>query len=243
MFTPAAPAAKKNFGQAVTTIIGLAVGIGCAEVVDLFGGFGATSVYIALLEIAVGLLLGFFLSIAAHEAGHLVFGLMTGYGFVSYRVGSLTIVRSDSKLKIRRMKLAGTGGQCLMSPPEMKDGKYPFVLYQLGGAIFNLVFSAVFIAVAFAVSGPQALRVILADIGLINLATALTNGIPLRLGAVDNDGTAPPSPRCTLSSASPRQAPKGKDSAICRRNGSLCRTRMIWTIHSSRQSPSSARTG
>ena len=35
MFTPAAPAAKKNFGQAVTTIIGLAVGIGCAEVVDL----------------------------------------------------------------------------------------------------------------------------------------------------------------------------------------------------------------
>lgn len=188
MFTPAAPAAKKNFGQAVTTIIGLAVGIGCAEVVDLFGGFGATSVYTALLEIAVGLLLGFFLSIAAHEAGHLVFGLMTGYGFVSYRVGSLTIVRSDSKLKIRRMKLAGTGGQCLMSPPEMKDGKYPFVLYQLGGAIFNLVFSAVFISVAVAVSGPQALRVILADIGLINLATALTNGIPLRLGAVDNDG-------------------------------------------------------
>ena len=153
MFTPAVPAAKKNFGQVVTTIIGLTVGIGCAEVVDLFGGFGATSVYIALLEIAVGLLLGFFLSIAAHEAGHLVFGLMTGYGFVSYRVGSLTIVRSDGKLKIRRMKLAGTGGQCLMSPPEMKDGKYPFVLYQLGGVIFNLVFSAVFITVAFAVSG------------------------------------------------------------------------------------------
>ena len=108
MFTPAVPAAKKNFGQVVTTIIGLAVGIGCAEMVDLFGGFGATSVYTALLEIAVGLLLGFFLSIAAHEAGHLVFGLMTGYGFVSYRVGSLTIVRSDSKLKIRRMKPAGS---------------------------------------------------------------------------------------------------------------------------------------
>ena len=181
-------AAKKDFGQAVTTIIGLVTGIGCAESVALFGGWGTTSVYAALFEIAVGLLLGFFLSVAVHEAGHLVFGLMTGYGFVSYRVGSLTLVRSDGKLKLRRMKLAGTGGQCLMSPPEMKDGRYPFVLYQLGGAIFNLIFSAVFIAVAFAVSGPQTLRVILADIGLINLATALTNGIPLRVGPVDNDG-------------------------------------------------------
>lgn len=188
MFLSAISAAKKNFGQAVMTIIGLAIGAACAETAVVLGGLGKGNIYVDMIWLLVGLLLGFFFSTAVHEAGHLVFGLITGYGFVSYRLGSLTIVRTDGKMKLKRMKLAGTGGQCLMSPPEMKDGRYPFVLYQLGGVIFNLIFAALFIAIAFAVSGPPALRGILADIALIDLATALTNGIPMRVGPIDNDG-------------------------------------------------------
>lgn len=48
-------------------------------------------------------------------------------------------VKENNQLKFKSLSITGTGGQCLMSPPEMKDGKIPIILYNLGGAILNIV--------------------------------------------------------------------------------------------------------
>ena len=98
------------------------------------------------------LLLGFYvmlyLQIVVHEAGHLVFGLLTGYRFSLFRIGSLTFLRDpvSGKIRVKRMQLAGTGGQCLLVPPQPVDGKIPFALYHLGGSLMNLIASAIFFA-------------------------------------------------------------------------------------------------
>ena len=91
------------------------------------------SVYAALL-----------LQIVIHEAGHLVFGLVTGYQFVSFRIWNMMWLKKDGKIQFKRMSLAGTGGQCLMSPPDLADGKMPVLLYNFGGAIMNLFSAASF---------------------------------------------------------------------------------------------------
>ena len=80
---------------------------------------------LAYAEIFIGLYATLIFHTLVHEAGHLVFGLLTGYGFCSFRIFSFMWVKDGEKLKLRRLSLAGTGGQCLMSPPDIKDGKMP----------------------------------------------------------------------------------------------------------------------
>lgn len=73
----------------------------------------------------------------------MIFGLLTGYRFLSFRVLSFTIVKKDGKLVWKKLKVPGTLGQCLMYPPEWKeDGDYPYVWYNLGGGLLNLMFCA-----------------------------------------------------------------------------------------------------
>ena len=135
------------------------------------------SVYAALL-----------LQIVIHEAGHLVFGLATGYQFVSFRVWSLMWLKKDGKLLFKRMSLAGTGGQCLMSPPDLVDGKMPVLLYNFGGAIMNLIASAVFLTASFLFPAVSFFTVFFRILALIGIAFAFMNGVPLHLGPADNDG-------------------------------------------------------
>ena len=88
--------------------------------------------------------ISFILHIIVHEAGHLVFGLLSGYKFVSFRVFDFKIIKDENgKLNFRYEKIAGTGGQCLMRASEYIEGKFKYKLYLLGGVIFNIVFSIV----------------------------------------------------------------------------------------------------
>ena len=48
------------------------------------------------------------LQIIIHEAGHLVFGLLSGYQFSSFRIGNLMFVKIEDKIKIRKFSIAGT---------------------------------------------------------------------------------------------------------------------------------------
>ena len=89
--------------------------------------------------------IAFILHIIVHEAGHLVFGLLSGYKFVSFRVFDFKIIKDENgKLSFRYEKIAGTGGQCLMRATEYVEGKFKYKLYLLGGVIFNVLFSIVF---------------------------------------------------------------------------------------------------
>lgn len=126
--------------------------------------------------------------IAIHEAGHLIFGLISGYRFSSYRLFSFMWVRQNGKICFKRFSLAGTGGQCLMEPPELVDGRIPVTLYNLGGSLLNLVASALALALCFLVADRPLLSLFLRLSSFLGVAFALLNGIPMRLGAVDNDG-------------------------------------------------------
>ena len=143
-----------------------------------------------LPEVAL-LIAGMYAAIAAqlilHEAGHLAFGLMTGYRFCSFRVFSLIWVKIGGRIRLRRLSIAGTGGQCLMAPPEMKNGKIPVTLYNLGGSIMNLLTGAAALA-AFS-AAPQGMgAAMLLVTAAVGLGIALMNGIPLHMGVMDNDG-------------------------------------------------------
>ena len=89
------------------------------------------------------------IQIIIHEAGHMIFGHAAGYRFNSFRIFGWMWLKKDGKLQLKHLSLAGTGGQCLMAPPELRDGKMPVLLYNFGGAIMNLIASAVFVGLSF----------------------------------------------------------------------------------------------
>lgn len=141
-----------------------------------------------LVVLFVGMFVGMYLQLIIHEAGHLVFGLLSGYQFSSFRIGSFMLLKENDKFVIKKITLAGTGGQCLMVPPPMRDGRIPVILFNLGGSLMNLIVSAIFLIVYLLIPSGTILSFICLIMVLIGVAIALMNGIPLRLGTVDNDG-------------------------------------------------------
>ena len=75
-----------------------------------------------------------------------------------------------------------------MVPPEMTDGKIPFVLYNLGGSLTNLLSGAAFLGLYLPCRGIPFLSAWLMTAAVLGFAYALFNGIPMRLGTVDNNG-------------------------------------------------------
>lgn len=139
------------------------------------------------LAVMLGLLAaGVWLQTVLHELGHLVFGLLSGYRFLSFRVGRVLLLREKGKLRLRRYSLAGTSGQCLMLPPEGDPETLPVVLYNLGGVLLNLISGALGLAGAAGTAQPI-IQAGLLMFGAYGFLSALLNGVPLR-GTVDNDG-------------------------------------------------------
>jgi len=125
-------------------IIGMVMGILISLLENRFPGAsegiqGSLVGFIVFMGFFAILLLAGLVHIVLHEAGHLLFGLLSGYRFLSFRIGSFVLIRDQGQFKIRRFNIPGTAGQCLMIPPPMNDGNYPFVLYNLGGGLVNLL--------------------------------------------------------------------------------------------------------
>lgn len=140
--------------------------------------------------IVVFFVIAFFLHIIFHEAGHMVAGLMTGYQFLSFRIGSFMWEKQkDGKIHFSRFSIAGTGGQCLMCPPEYNNGDYPYLLYNFGGALMNLIVSVVFAVVAFVIPGALWLKVFLWLMVFVGGVTAIINGVPIQTKTINNDGS------------------------------------------------------
>ncbi len=187
---------KKNFlwQQYLVIAFFLMLGLACGIVMGAFlknsSRAGATldQQIVALFFLFVGMYVSIFLQTIIHEGGHLIFGLLTGYRFSSFRIGGLMWLKQGDQVVLRWMRLAGTSGQCLMAPPDLVDGKMPFALYNLGGCICNLAACLVFYMVFLLVPADSLWARQLLILVLVGGALALMNGIPLRLGTVDNDG-------------------------------------------------------
>ena len=171
-------------------VIGVILGLSMISFVEwqLPEGISSGEKIFRLCATLVFLYVAVMIHIVLHEAGHLIFGMMSGYHFSSFRIGSHMLMKEDGKLVHRKLKIAGTGGQCLMSPPEMVDGKFPVVLYNLGGSIVNLVVTAMVIPVFGAVDKGSIFALFFFLFIAMGAITGLSNGIPLRTNTIDNDG-------------------------------------------------------
>ena len=195
---------KKSSGFNLTyMVVFMLVGAACGFMMMycLDGVLELDNAFFSLALKLVIFALTYYAQMIIHEAGHLVAGLISGYSFGSFRIGSLIFVKENGEIKLKKQSVAGTGGQCLMLPPEMVDGKYPVVFYNLGGVLMNIVFTLVFALVA-AMTYPKVfceLPCVSSDYELIyaisvlmvlsGVITAATNGIPLKLGMINNDGS------------------------------------------------------
>lgn len=150
------------------------------------GGISAMLFGVAAILCVIGV--AWMLHLYLHEVGHLLFGLATGYRFQSIRFGSLMLAKNaEGRLRLTKFTLAGTGGQCLMLPPdEDAQGNYPTGLYNWGGCLMNLILSVLCFAGWFCISKESVPAVCLLLCGLLGIGVALMNGIPL--SSLSNDG-------------------------------------------------------
>lgn len=179
--------------QYMGTAVMMLAGVICGAVIALcFDKFTAEiplhKKIMSHIGLLVGMCLAFLFNMIMHEVGHLVFGLLTGYKFSSFRIASFMWMKEDGKLKFKRIKIAGTGGQCLMIPPDMKDGKIPLVLYNLGGSFVNIIAGFLFLIGYYFSSKIAFLSSFFLIFAVVAFISAMINGIPMRLGTVDNDG-------------------------------------------------------
>lgn len=176
---------------ALMMLAGGTVGFMVARYADtlLEGGAPKAAVLWTFIPLIAAMYFFMLIQIILHEAGHLLGGLMTGYRFLSFRVGSYMWEKGpDGKIRFGRFSLAGTGGQCLMSPPDQAGGNFPYVIYNAGGVAMNLLLAALFGLAAWLLREYALATLLCSEMALVGLAFGLMNGIPLQIGAVDNDG-------------------------------------------------------
>ena len=185
---------KKNSGQLLMILIYLMLGAVCGllmimTVDSVYTDTLSAGKYLMIFALTlVFMYAAILLQIIIHESGHLVFGLLSGYGFRSFRIGSLILLKEENGVKLRRIHIAGNAGQCIISPPDMKDGKIPYVLYNLGGSLMNLISSTVFILLSLLFSDIMYLSLFMKILFAVGIFFAAMNGIPMHAGPVDNDG-------------------------------------------------------
>ena len=185
---------RKSNGQWISILLYLLIGAACGILMVMYlerpdqAEKGFSSNILSFVLMFLGMYAAMLIQIILHEAGHLIFGLLTGYRFSSFRIAHLMWVRLDGRIRFRKLNIAGTGGQCLMLPPDLKDGKMPVMLYNFGGAIVNLVTAVVSVGLSFLCPVHSLGWTLLMIFAVIGLAFALINGLPIQMGPVNNDG-------------------------------------------------------
>lgn len=132
------------------------------------------------------LMLSLMILVPIHEFGHLVCGLLTGYKFVSFRIFNYTLLKQDGKFRIKKFAIAGTGGQCLMTPPDLQIDMIPTGWYNFGGLLANIIVLVIVLPFFLLNLNPfvaEALGVLAAT----DVIMILLNGIPMMANGVGND--------------------------------------------------------
>ena len=182
-------------------LIGAFIGITVVgPIIALIEGESITTVYTTIANkfslkvvaniawMLIAVLIAFILHIILHEGGHLVAGLLTGYRFVSFRFLNFTLINKGGRLQWHNFELAGTGGQCLMAPPDKPLEEIDTRWYNAGGVLANILIVALSLVLVWAFDLPLWLDELLIIMAFIGIVTALTNGIPMKMGGVANDG-------------------------------------------------------
>lgn len=187
---------KIIFGLLAGIVIGFAIG-GIITIIfteKTFGEYinGMLSLdgleIIAVAAVAVlSLFVSILILIPVHEAGHLVCGLLTGYKFVSFRIFDYTFIKIGEKIRVKKFSVAGTGGQCLLTPPDLPLEKIPTAWYNAGGVLANILILLLVLPLFF-LHLNSFLVVALVIFCIVDAIIILLNGIPMKLGGTNNDG-------------------------------------------------------
>ena len=144
------------------------------------------SIYFSVIVALVFVIISLGLHIIIHEFGHLITGLISGYKFGFFRIWKYAISLDEGKMKVKNFHIPGSLGQCVMAPPVKINGDFPYLLYNLGGIIFNGLFALLSIILVFALP-INLLSTFLLSMGFVGLYLAITNGYPFEY--IPNDGT------------------------------------------------------
>ncbi|MBQ7408034.1 MAG: hypothetical protein IJW13_02010 [Clostridia bacterium] len=149
----------------------------------------AITAFVILSILFLLFLFSVFLQTIIHEAGHLVCGLISGYKFSSFRILSTCFVKTNEKIKVKKITVPGTVGQCLMLPPKQDlSANVPYKLYNYGGCIFNFASALVFVIIAFVFKYNVILYAIFGVLATAGMMLFFNNGIPKRTALIQNDG-------------------------------------------------------
>jgi len=174
---------KKNFSSIIFFVVCALIGGVYGAIgpdIDFFNAMTGTDVIVLFVSLAIWFLLG----IVVHELGHLVCGWASGYTFGFFKLGSLSWFTEDDEVKFKRSKNFAVG-QCLMIPPE-NEAKFKFLLYNLGGVLFNFLTGVVmFLLWSIFPSGYLLRNFAMAGV-IMNLLFGIVNLVPMR--SQGNDG-------------------------------------------------------
>lgn len=137
------------------------------------------NIFWSVIALAISMLL----HIIFHELGHLEAGLISGYKFCSFRIANRIWIKENGKIKLKKYSIPGTGGQCLMVPPEDMGYDYPVILYNLGGILTNIIVSVIVAVLAILLRSGEMMI-----FPLMGLYLAVINGVPMKTQGLANDG-------------------------------------------------------
>lgn len=169
--------------------VGYGIGLGLGHVIKgLSVDFSVNALEMVgiLLWVFLAVISAFVVHTLLHELGHMLFGLLTGYGFISFRLFNILLQREDDGFHWKRFHVRGTIGQCLMTPPSREW--VPFFWYNAGGVLMNV--SVVGLCICALCLCPLSMwtALLYGTLLLTGLWLALLNGIPMVVGGTPNDG-------------------------------------------------------
>lgn len=190
---------KKFLKIVLSLVLGMAIGLAIAALLivlftdttfsEFAAKFNNVAISEALLSGFVGLVaavISFIIIVISHEAGHLLFGILSGYRFVSFRIFNLTLIKKDGRFALKRFSIAGTGGQCLLLPPDRPIEKIPTAWYNFGGVFVNILELIAAFFILQAASNAFIIESLVIFI-LIDAILILINGIPMKISGAGND--------------------------------------------------------
>jgi hypothetical protein len=104
----------------------------------------------AMAVIVLASILAFFLSLAAHEAGHLLGGRLAGFRFALYAAGPIRVRRSPSGLRFEINDRWSLAGFAFSVPVHLRNLQRGMVWFVAGGPVANLLLAAIVAGISLA---------------------------------------------------------------------------------------------
>lgn len=130
----------------------------------------------------------FFINIVIHELGHLIFGFLASYKFSSFRVLNFMFIKENGKLKVKKLHIPGTAGQCLMKPVSSQMSLTSAIVYNLGGGLFNIMISSILLFLHKKYFITTDYSIYSRTLYAVGYFAAISNLLPLKISLISNDG-------------------------------------------------------